>query len=166
MVERTFWWLTLICAVLLLPSWLNPKTMRTFVPGGGQEIQGWGWQNVASWTGGLVILLLLAGYALRPRVFGPALCALLAAGLFAATAAESARTWLDLRFEAQELALGGTSGYQLSPATGMDSTIQKALVGVACALVLLGLWLRPGEERAIARNDRQRHDNLHASPGR
>lgn len=143
-VERVLWWSTLICAVLLFPSWLHPKTERFYR--GTTEIQGWGWQNVASWTGGLVILLLLAGYALRPRVFGPAFFALLAAGLFAATAAESARTWLDLRFEAQELALGGTSGYQLSPATGMDITIQKALVGGACALVLLGLWLRPGEE--------------------
>ena len=146
-VERVFYWLTLICAVLLVPSWLHPKTERFY--GGTTEIQGWGWQNVASWTGGLVILLLLAGYALRPRVAGPTLCALLAAGLFAATAAESARTWLDLRFEAQELALGGTSGYQLSAATGMDGTIQKALVGVACGLVLLGLWLRPGEEGAM-----------------
>ncbi len=148
-VERVFWWLTLICGVLLLPSWLHPKTER-FYPG-TIETQGWGWQNVASWTGGLVILLLLAGFALRPRVFGPALCALLAAGLFAATAAESARTWLDLRLETQELVLGGTSGYQLSPATGMDGTIQKALVGVACALILLGLWLRPGEEREKVR---------------
>lgn len=84
-------------------------------------------------------------------MFGPALCALLAAGLFAATAAESAPTWLDLRLETQELALGGLSGYQLSPATGMDGTIQKALVGVACALILLGLWLRPGEEREKVR---------------
>lgn len=148
-VERVFWWLTLICGLWLLPSWLHPKTERIYR--GSIEIQGWGWQNVASWNGGLVILLLLAGYALRPRVVGPALCALLAAGLFAATAAESARTWLDLRFEAQELALGGTSGYQLSPATGMDVTIQKALVGAACALVLLGLWLRPGGERAMVR---------------
>lgn len=150
-VERVFYWMTLICAVVLFPSWLHPKTVRTFVPGGGQEIQGWGWQNVASWTGGLVILLLLLGYALRPRGVGPAFCALLAASLFAATAAESARTWLDLRFEAQSLALGGASGYQLSPATGMDGTIQKTLVGGACALVLLGLWLRPGEEREMVR---------------
>ncbi len=144
-IERVFWWLTLICGGLLLPSWLHPKTERFYR--GTTEIQGWGWQNVASWTGGLAIILLLTGWAMRPRIVSPALCALQAAGLFAATAAESARTWLDLRFEAQELALGATSGYQLSPAIGMDGTIQKALVGAACALVLLGLWLRPGAER-------------------
>ena len=148
-LERVFWWPTLICGVLLLPSWLYPKTERIYR--GTIEIQGWGWQNLASWAGGLTMLLLLVGYALRPRVAGAALCALLAAGLFAATAAESARTWLDLRFEAQELALGGASNYVLSPATGMDDTIRKALVGVACALVLLGLWLRPGEEREVVR---------------
>jgi hypothetical protein len=147
LIERVFWWPTLICAILLFPSWILPKTERFYR--GTTEIQGWGWQNVASWTGGLVILLLLIGYASRPRVPGPALCALLAAGLFAATAAESARTWLDLRIEAQELALGATSGYTLNPATGMDGTIQKALVGAACALVLLGLWLRPGKKPAV-----------------
>ena len=78
-IERVFWWPTLVCAILLFPSWLHPKTHRMYP--GTIEIQGWGWQNVASWTGGLVILLLLAGYALRPRVVSPSVCALLAAGL-------------------------------------------------------------------------------------
>lgn len=148
-IERAVWGMTLLCAVFLVPSWLNPKTVRTFVPGGGQEIQGWGWQNAASWAGALGVLLLLVGYTRRPRVAGPALCVFLAAALFAAAAAESARTWLDLAFEAHCLTRDGGCGYILQPATGMDVTIQKALVGVACALVLLGLWLRPGEERAM-----------------
>lgn len=149
MIERVFWWLTLSCGVLLLPSWLHPKTERIYR--GSMEIQGWGWQNVASWAGGLTILLLLAGYVLRPRVAGPALCVLLAAGLCAIAAAESARTWLDLHFEAQQLTLSGATFPILHAATGMDSTIQKALVGTASALVLLGLWLRPGEEPTTAR---------------
>lgn len=148
-LERVFWWPTLICGVLLLPSWLYPKTERIYR--GTIEIQGWGWQNVASWAGGLTMLLLLVGYALRPRVAGPALCALLAAGLCAVAAAESARTWLNLGFEEQRLALEGSTFPILHAATGMDTTIQKALAGVVCALVLLGLWLRPGEEREMVR---------------
>ena len=145
-IETLLWWLAFGCAVLLVPSWLNPKTVRLYE--GTRETQGWGWQNVASWVGVLVLVALVVGRLHRPLVTGAAICAGIAALLFGGAAFEAARTWLDLTKEAANPRLFGLGrlNYELLPATGMDRIVVIAVVGAICALVLLGMWLQPGSE--------------------
>ena len=144
-IEKALWVLAMVCAVLLIPSWLNPKTIHTH-ESGSQVIQGWGWQNVASWTGGIAVVALVAGRATRPRAPLASVCATVAAAFFALAAAETARTWIDLTKEAANPELYGYGlDVTLRPATGMDSTILLAIAGAAFTLVLLGTWLRPGD---------------------
>lgn len=144
-VEKVPWGAAAASAVVLLPSWLHPKTLRVY-GGGSMEIQGWGWQNVASWMAALVLVALAAGLLSRPRVPVAVACALAAAALFAVAAGEAARTWIDLTKEvANPEHFGIGTEYELIPATGMDRTIVVAVVGAAGSLVLAGTWLRPGE---------------------
>jgi LPXTG-motif cell wall-anchored protein len=142
--EKTLWWLAMACGVLLLTSWFNPKTMRVSLVGEGQSIQGWGWQNVATWAGVFVLVALVVGRINRPRVPRPALCAGFAVVIFGGAAAEAARTWIDLTKEAANPDLYGYGrDYVLLPATGMARTIAIAIAGAIFSLVLLGTWLRP-----------------------
>jgi hypothetical protein len=144
-VEKVPWGIAAASAVVLLPSWLHPKTPRLY-GGGSMAIQGWGWQNVASWMAALVLVVLTAGLPSRPRVPVAVACALVAAGLFAVAAGEATRTWIDLTQEIANPALSGRGAdYELVPATGMDRTVVVAIVGAAGSLVLAGTWLRPGE---------------------
>ena len=144
-IEQALWALAVICAVLLIPSWRNPKTVHVH-ESGSQVIQGWGWQNVASWTGCIAVATLVAARSTRPRAPFASVCAAVAAAFFAIAAAEAARTWIDLTKEAANPEVYGYGlDYTLRPATGMGSTILLAIAGAAFTLVLLGTWLRPGD---------------------
>ncbi len=140
--EKALWWLAQGCAVLLLFAWFNPKTVHVSVVYRSQAIQGWGWQNVAAWAGVFVLAALALGRANRERVSVAVLCPLVAAAAFTASAAETARTWIDLTWEAAH----PDPYWTLRPATGMDHTVAVALVGAAFSLLLLGAWTHPANQ--------------------
>lgn len=143
-IANWLWRLATICAVLLLPSWLYPKTFGTSDLGGWT--QGWGWQNVASWAGVVAAIALFAGRNGRPRVAGSVLGALTAAFAFSGAAAETARTWIELSdTPASPIFYPRSGAYVVHVAPGMEPTFAIATLGAISALVLLGTWLRPDE---------------------
>jgi hypothetical protein len=146
LVEKAPWRIAFVCALLLVPSWRIPKTVRNFGRD-GQEIQGWGWQNVATWAAVVVVIALVAGGFARPDASMSAIFAALAAAAFGGAAFETARTWIDLTKEAANPDLCGYAGadYVLRPAPDIERTLGIAIVGAAASLVLLGTWLRPGD---------------------
>lgn len=133
------------CALLLIPSWLHPKTVWVH-DGGTTATQGWGRQNVTAWAGALALAALVAGFRTL-RTARAASLALAAAALFALAAGEATRAAFDLAREAANPALHGWGeGWTVTPATGMGPTAAIALVGAAAALVLAGIWLPTGAD--------------------
>jgi hypothetical protein len=144
-IEPLVWIATLLCGVVLLSSWFHARTTHTD-KGGGQMIQGWGWQHVGTLAGIVTIAALLYGGSRRPHVFRSAFSAFVAAFAMAVAAAETARTWLDITRETLTRELAGPGRFiGFAPSPGTEFTVVVALSGTACALVLLGLWLRPDE---------------------
>jgi len=145
-IEKALWAVAIACAVLLLPSWLNTKTVTMSGPG-GSDIQGWGWQNVASWAGGVAVAALFAGRRNRPHGSLAVVCAVVAIVAFGGAAAEAARTLTDLKGATSPTLYVSRFDSVVRPATGMDRTIVIAAVGALFSLLLLGMWLPPVAER-------------------
>ena len=138
-IEHTLLAVAAICAVLLLFAPVSGRT-RWVHDKGTTMTHSAGWDWVAPLAGIVASLSLVAGRLIRPGVFGAVLAAAIAAAAFALTAAAAGGHWVDLMVGSLEI-----ERWTLYPSSGVSFHAVTAIVGLACTLVLLGSWLRPGD---------------------
>jgi hypothetical protein len=145
-METVLWWLTVVCAVLLVLGSLQGRTRWVKESANARQVStirdAAGWDAVAILSGTVAIVALVVGRWARLRPVVAVLCAATAAAAFGAAAVAAGRYWLDLTRGA-----GQIEGYVMQPATGPPLVAVLAVVGAGCALALGLGWLRPTAER-------------------
>lgn len=143
-VEKLLWGLAIALAVF---HFIAPFSGRTTWTGGGlgmmRHSAGWDW--VAPLAALIVLGSLVIGLFNRPRILVPAICATIATVAFGATAAASTGHWYDLQRGALAV-----ERMNLHPAPMVHIFASAATAGVAVTLILLGTWLRPGQDEWIS----------------
>lgn len=138
-IEKALWFGALICAVLLLFAPLTPRTSWSHRGGWMGHSAGWDW--IAPLSGMVVIVTLVVAACARPRILGAVAAASLAATAFGGATAAAAGHLGSIIIGALEI-----EGWRLYPAPSVSFFAIVAAAGTVLTLVLLGTWLRPGED--------------------
>jgi hypothetical protein len=137
--EKTLWQLAAVCAVLLLFAPLTPRTSWSHRGGGMRHSAGWDW--IAPMSGVVALIGLGLGAVARPRVPSAVAAAALTAAAFGAATIAAAGHWGSLAIGAM-----GIDDWTLYPAPAVFHFAVIASAGTVLTLVLLGVWLRPGDD--------------------